>query len=114
MWGFASREHYYAEASCAPWLARVERPTVVLAAADDPIVDVRRLAETKRSPAVALHVEPRGGHLGFLADRPTPLGTRRWLDYAVVHYVEAAGRCEQRSAPPAVPQPPSVFVACAR
>lgn len=96
--GFASREEYYAQASSAPWLTRIEVPTVILAAADDPIVDVRQLTHARRSPRVALHVEPRGGHLGYLTDRPTTLGSRRWLDHALLHYLEAAAR--YRAAPP--------------
>lgn len=102
--GFASRDEYYARASAAPWLARIDRPTVVLAAADDPIVDVRPLLDARRSANVALHVQPYGGHLGFLADRPTPLGTRRWLECALVHYLEAAARSGAR--PRSVRRPP--------
>ena len=89
VWGFASREEYYEHASSGPWLERIEVPTEVLTAADDPIVDATALENARLSDAVRLRVVPTGGHLGFLADRPTPLGTRRWLDHAVLQFLES-------------------------
>lgn len=99
VWGFASREEYYRSASSRGLLASIRIPTAVLAAADDPIADPHVLRDTPRSRAVHLHVEPHGGHLGFLSDRPTPLGTRRWLDYALAHYLRSAGRAAAATSP---------------
>lgn len=90
VWGFASREQYYAEASSAPWLRRIGVPTVLLATADDPLIELASVSEAPRSPAVDLHVLPSGGHLGFLAARRSPLGSRRWDEWALEHYLAAA------------------------
>ncbi len=82
--GFPSREAYYAQCSCGPHLAGVQIPTVILTAADDPFApggDVRRFP---LSPAVHLHEEAVGGHMGYMG-RHVP--GYRWLDYALDHYL---------------------------
>lgn len=79
--GFRDADHYYAECSAGPRLTTIDRPTVILTAADDPFVPV---ASFESVPAnVHLHVEPVGGHLGYL-DRDG-----RWLDGALAAYVAA-------------------------
>lgn len=85
--GFSSRDEYYRRCACGPHLQSITVPTVILSAADDPFAPAEDLLARPRSPQVHLHVEPRGGHMGYLAARPTPLGTRRWLDYALDHYL---------------------------
>jgi predicted alpha/beta-fold hydrolase len=37
-------------------------------------------------------VETHGGHLGYLSQRATPLGTHRWLDWAVHQHLVAFDR----------------------
>ena len=54
-----------------------------MTAGDDPFIDARHYREAEKSPAITLHIEPEGGHLGFLHRKKTPLGTTRWLDYAL-------------------------------
>lgn len=81
--GFASREEYYATCSTREHLSSIRVPTVLLTAKDDPFIDYRDYAGAKRAPQVHLHVEEFGGHLGYLSASPTPLGTNRWLDYAL-------------------------------
>ena len=81
--GFESREHYYETCSTAPLLKHIDVPTLLLTAADDPFVDVGAYRKAELSSQVHLHIEPRGGHMGYLSRKRTPLGTRRWLDYAV-------------------------------
>ncbi len=85
--GFADADDYYSTCSTYQRLDRIERPTVILTSADDPFVDPAAYAGQERSAWVHLHVEPVGGHVGYLAARKTPLGTRRWLDYALDHYL---------------------------
>jgi uncharacterized protein len=88
VWGFESRESYYASASSAGDLTGIEVPTAILAAADDPIVDLERLTAAPRSPSVALHVQPHGGHLGYLTAGASGRGLRRWLTDALDHYLD--------------------------
>lgn len=87
--GFLSREQYYRTCSSAQYLARIAIPTVLLTAADDPIVDVSDYQSARPSDHVVLHIEPHGGHMGYLSREKTPLGTHRWLDYALKEYLTA-------------------------
>ena len=81
--GFGGVENYYAQCSTHLHLSKITVPTILLTAADDPIVPVAPYLAAKLSPAVQMHIEPTGGHLGYITKRPTPLGTRRWQDYAI-------------------------------
>ena len=85
--GFADAEDYYARCSAGPRLSEIATPGVILTAADDPFVDAKAYAAFALPSNVLLHVEPRGGHVGYL--ERVGLGARRWLAGALVHYVEA-------------------------
>ncbi len=82
--GFQDREDYYARCSCAPYLRYIQAPTVILTSKDDPFASAQDLDGVELSPSVHLHIAPTGGHMGYLS-----LGVpkRRWLDYALDHYV---------------------------
>jgi uncharacterized protein len=84
--GFESGADYYACCSTMGRLDQIEVPTVILTAADDPFIDCRDFEASARSDSVHLHVEQCGGHMGYFS-RPSPAGTRRWLDYALSHYI---------------------------
>ncbi len=81
--GFNSREDYYATCSTYEHLDKIKVPTIVFTAKDDPFVPVESYAAAKLSPNVHLHIEEYGGHMGYLSKDKTPLGTRRWQDYAI-------------------------------
>jgi predicted alpha/beta-fold hydrolase len=87
MSGYGSRESYYEICSPKEYLQQVDRPLIMLHAADDPFVDVSHYLDVHKKGLpenVQLHIEARGGHLGYLAGGPTELGTNRWLDYFLV------------------------------
>jgi len=84
--GFASAEEYYERASSAPLLKNIEVPTVVLTAADDPIVPVQPFESASYSPLAKLVVVPSGGHLGFFGKSGLD-PDRRWLDWRIVDWV---------------------------
>jgi len=84
--GFADGRDYYRRCSALPRLGRIETPTVILTAADDPFVDPAAYERAELPANVLLHVEPTGGHIGYLARAGA--GWTRWLDLALVHYVE--------------------------
>ena len=78
MHGWRSAEDYYAEASAGPWLSRIEVPTLVVHAEDDPMVPatlVKGLLATA-APAVEQSWSAHGGHVGWFAG----LGERAWLN----------------------------------
>ena len=87
--GFSSREDYYEQCSSQPYLGLIRVPTVLLSAKDDPFIEARDYESARLSPSVHLHLEPVGGHMGYLTSSKTPLGSNRWLDYALWQYLEA-------------------------
>lgn len=87
--GFNSRDHYYSECSTAGHLHRIRVPTVILTAKDDPFVSFDDYARAKLSDHVHLHAENHGGHMGYISSKPTELGNRRWMDYAVDQSLKA-------------------------
>jgi hypothetical protein len=84
--GFANALDYYARCSSLPRLKDVRSPTVIVTAADDPFVDPTVYEGAALSERIFLHVEPSGGHVGYL--RARGLGAGRWLDGALGHYVD--------------------------
>lgn len=83
--GFRDGEDYYARCSALPHLARIDRPTVLLAAKDDPFIDWRDAAGAARSELVHLHLEASGGHMGYIG---AGVPGRRWLNLALAHYMQ--------------------------
>lgn len=98
--GFENGADYYRRCSSLPHLAAIRTPSVILTAGDDPFVDARAFQNAPLPAAVHLHVEPSGGHIGYVAS--TRLAWTRWLDGALGHYVDelvtalrvGGGRCE--------------------
>jgi predicted alpha/beta-fold hydrolase len=64
--GFAGAADYYCRASVLPLLHRIEVPTLVLTARDDPFIAVEPFEEAAFSPAVEVHILQHGGHLGYV------------------------------------------------
>ena len=96
--GYESVDAYYADASSLPLLSRISVATLVLIAADDPLVPSSIFDPLRLSPSTCLHVAAGGGHLGFLADSPWQKdvwGRRRqradryWLDWLVVDWARS-------------------------
>ena len=82
--GFASRDDYYERCTCLPFLRAIRVPTVLLTSLDDPFAPAGDLEGAELSPAVHLHVEATGGHMGYVGRGVPHL---RWLDYALDHYL---------------------------
>ncbi len=83
--GFEDGADYYQRCSSQAHLKHVHIPTVIITAADDPFVHPEAFERVEISNLVHLHLEPHGGHVGYLAQKG--LGWQRWLDGAIVHYV---------------------------
>jgi predicted alpha/beta-fold hydrolase len=84
--GYRDAAEYYASSSSGPWLASIDRPTLILNAADDPMVPI---ASTRHWPLpgsglVRREVTPTGGHMGFVGRSHAPghfWAAERFLDF---------------------------------
>jgi hypothetical protein len=74
--GYPSAAEYYARSSAGPHLVKVERPTLVLAAEDDPLIPAESVRRWPLSPQVQREMTRTGGHVGFVA--PTVAPGRFW------------------------------------
>jgi predicted alpha/beta-fold hydrolase len=83
--GFGTAANYYRLCSSARFIPQIRLPTVILAAADDPLVPVGAFGRLALPREVTLYVTRHGGHLGFLA-RSNGDPDRRWLDWRVVEW----------------------------
>lgn len=88
--GFNSRDDYYERSSARGSVHRIVTPTVVLAAADDPIIPAATFDRVNWSSAVTFRMERSGGHMGFISRRLTAWGDRRWMDAFVVEWVRGS------------------------
>jgi predicted alpha/beta-fold hydrolase len=83
--GFLGAEDYYRRCSSKDLLHTISSPTVIIHAQDDPFVTAQSYAETQLSRQCHLHLEPHGGHVGYLTG--TARAPQKWLGGALSHYV---------------------------
>ncbi|WP_071518840.1 alpha/beta fold hydrolase [Geitlerinema sp. PCC 9228] len=83
--GFASVEEYYHASSPLLFLDDLQKPTLIIYAADDPFFDPSIVAElqqiSRENAAIDLYLTAHGGHVGYLNShrRQRQLGDRdRW------------------------------------
>ncbi|MFN7455311.1 MAG: YheT family hydrolase [Pseudobdellovibrionaceae bacterium] len=81
--GFGDAMNYYVSCSSQAHVHKIDRPTVILSANDDPFILSRDILETRWSDSVALHLENCGGHLGYLHKSKINQFENRWMDYAI-------------------------------
>lgn len=79
--GFADVDDYYTQASSAPYLNALSRPTLIITSSDDPIVPVDMFHQTPMSAAVETSITRRGGHAGFVGR-----GQEQWMDDRLVEW----------------------------
>jgi len=83
--GFSGALDYWQKSSCGQFLRGVDRPTLILNAADDPFLSPAcfPVREATRNPFLTLEVPPTGGHCGFLSIPRNGLGflERRVVDF---------------------------------
>jgi predicted alpha/beta-fold hydrolase len=85
MHGFAGTDDYWSRASSKRWLARVDVPTLVLNAKNDPFVPGSSLPDAASvSRSVRLEQPDAGGHVGF-CDGPFP-GRIDWLPRRLLQF----------------------------
>lgn len=66
--GFESVDEYYFDSSSINYLKHIKKPTLVILALNDPIIDYSHLPEEDQlSKQVELEIYPEGGHVGFVS-----------------------------------------------
>ncbi len=84
--GFDSADDYYARCSSRQFLHRIETPTLLLHARDDPFMSPGAVPSGAELAAnVTLELSPRGGHVGFVAGR-WPWQAQYWLEQRIPDY----------------------------
>lgn len=85
--GFENAEDYYQTASSRQYLSKIQVPTLLVHAKDDPFMtaDVVPTAD-ELSPCVRLEVSESGGHVGFVGGR-YPWCPEYWLESRIPVYL---------------------------
>jgi predicted alpha/beta-fold hydrolase len=83
--GFEDAEDYYRRSSSLPLIGRIQLPTFVLTARDDPFIAVDPFEELKAPDHVEIRILQHGGHLGFLGWDGA--GGIRWAERRIVDWV---------------------------
>ena len=92
--GFKDVDDYYDKSSAKHFLKGIKTPTFILSAKDDPFVPGHLFDRAMMSEKVTLHQPKKGGHMGYIARQVTPYGDRRWMDYAVLEWVQELQKVE--------------------
>lgn len=84
--GFADAEDYWHRASCLRVLRRTAVPTLIINAADDPILgpDCYPYEEARGNDKIFLEVPKWGGHVGFM---PGPDSDEYWHEQRVAEFM---------------------------
>ena len=99
MHGFTDKYDYYTQASAWPWLSKIEVPTLLLNAKNDPFLPPQYLpTEHDVSPQVYLLQPEQGGHCAFVSGEGR--GHLQWLPQTVLAFFdEQIARRQTESAP---------------
>ncbi|WP_026340096.1 hydrolase [Amphritea japonica] len=85
--GFEGVDDYYAKASGFSYLAKIDRPTLVIHAADDPFMNADVIPSANQCSAdVTYELHQQGGHVGFI-DGGSPLKPRYYLEQRIIHFL---------------------------
>ncbi|HEV3238742.1 MAG TPA: alpha/beta fold hydrolase [Gemmataceae bacterium] len=83
--GFADASDYYRRSSSMPLLERIQVPTLILAARDDPFIAVEPFEALSLPASVRVRIQNHGGHLGFLGRDGA--GGYRWAEQRIVDWI---------------------------
>ena len=97
--GFGTAETYYRLASCGPLLCRIQVPTLMIQAVDDPLIPFEsfKRAGIEGNPFIRLLATRHGGHAGFLARRRAADSDRDcyWAEWRVVQFLRTLAASRQ-------------------
>lgn len=85
--GFKGADDYYQQCSSRQFLKRIEKPTLIIHAKDDPFMWEHSVPkEHELSDPVQLELSEYGGHVGFVTGKH-PFNTQYWLDKRIVEWL---------------------------
>lgn len=86
--GFRDAADYYAQSSAAQFIGRICRPTLIIAAQDDPVVPfaVFQNGAVRGNPNIKLLAPKHGGHCSFIANEAGD--ERFWSEARVVEFCQ--------------------------
>jgi len=86
--GFNDAADYYQQSSSRQYLSKIQTPTLILHARNDPFTNASSLpALNEVSSNVCLEITEDGGHVGFIAGRH-PWKPVYWLEHRIIKYFE--------------------------
>lgn len=99
--GYRDADDYYTSNDPRPILGKIEVPTLMVNAEDDPVVSVMTIPidEARKNPRLYLALTKRGGHIGWGSGG---LGAECWTDSMAVRFLRACGTTWR----PSVARPP--------
>jgi uncharacterized protein len=89
--GFADALDYYRQSGALPLVPRINVPTLILTARDDPFIAADPFEALPQLSNVEVQVVPRGGHLGFLGYDGA--GGIRWAERRVADWLLRDRKC---------------------
>lgn len=88
--GYANAAEYYDRCSSAPVVGQIRRPTLLISAADDPLVPTPVPKAAYQNRALSVVVTSHGGHVGFVAG--SALRPRYWAEEQAMRYLDQCSR----------------------
>ncbi len=89
--GFVDVHDYYEQCSSGPLLPKICLPTLVLAAADDPLIPVPIFDRAGFSSSTNVLITNHGGHVGYFGVSGVD-PDRRWMDWRIVDWIQRHDR----------------------
>lgn len=87
LYGAKSAFDYYQQNAAKPYLTKINVPTLIINAKNDPFMPANFLPTSNEVSAfVTLDYQPQGGHVGFFA--PKPKQAHGWLAHRIVEFLD--------------------------
>jgi hypothetical protein len=85
--GFASADDYYRRCSCIGFLGDIVTPTLILHAADDPLMTPEVIPDPSQlGPGIQLEITRHGGHVGFI-NGSLPWRPGYWIEQRIPEFL---------------------------
>ncbi len=72
--GFRSRDEYYTQCSSFHYAERIQTPSLILTAENDPFIPAEPFRKAKYPSHVKVKIEKHGGHVGYMGNKGRWLG----------------------------------------